>query len=138
MYIQIYCSIIAFTYSVQPSVFRWYAINNSTLIRSQVVSSFQNTETNWLPLLEIIVLGSPWSFYIWSRNSQAIIGIDILGQAIRCLILDSWSTTTIIFIQPLLIGRLIIKLIKITFYLQSRAGSGFSKLLYILYKALAC
>ena len=61
----------------------------------------------------------------------------MLGQAIKYLILDSWSTTTIIFVQPLLIGRLIIKLIKISFYLQSKAGSGFNRPLYILYKALA-
>jgi len=44
-------------------------------------------------------------------------GIDILGQAIKCLILDSWSITTIMFIQPLLTGSLTIKLIKISFYL---------------------
>ena len=63
--------------------------------------------------------------------------IDILGQAIKCLILDSWFITTIIFIQPLLMGRLIIKLIKISFHLWSRIGSGFKRPLYILYKALA-
>jgi len=66
-----------------------------------------------------------------------MIGINILGQAIKCLILDSWSITTIIFMQPLLIGRLITKLIKISFYLWSRTGSGFKRLLYVLYKALA-
>ena len=65
------------------------------------------------------------------------VGINILGQAIKYLILDSRSTTTIIFVQPLLTGRLIIKLIKISFYLQSRAGSSFSRLLYVLCKALA-
>ena len=43
--------------------------------------------------------------------------VDILGQAIKYLILDSWSITIIIFIQPLLTERLIIKLIKISFYL---------------------
>ena len=63
--------------------------------------------------------------------------INISGQAIKCLILDSWFTTTIIFVQPLLMGRLIIKLIKISFHLWSGIGSGFKKLLYILYKALA-
>jgi len=66
-----------------------------------------------------------------------MVGINILGQAIKCLILDSWFITTIIFIQPLLIGSLIIKLIKISFYLWSGTGSGFRKLLYVLYKALA-
>jgi hypothetical protein len=65
-------------------------------------------------------------------------GINILGQAIKCLILDSRSTTTIIFIQPLLTGRLITKLIKISFYLRSRTGSSFKSPLYILYEALAC
>ena len=64
-------------------------------------------------------------------------GVNILGQAIRYLILDSQSTTTIMFVQPLLMGRLIIKSIKISFHLQSGAGSGFSRLLYILYEALA-
>ena len=44
-------------------------------------------------------------------------GINILGQAIKCLILDSWSITTIIFVQPLLMGSLITKLIKMSFYL---------------------
>jgi len=64
-------------------------------------------------------------------------GVNILGQAIKCLILDSWFITTIMFIQPLLMGSLITKLIKISFYLRSRTGSGFRKPLYILYKALA-
>jgi len=44
-------------------------------------------------------------------------GINILGQAIKCLILDSRSITIIIFVQPLLIGSLTTKLIKISFYL---------------------
>ena len=73
---------------------------------------------------------------MWSRNSQAIVGVDILGQAIKYLILDSQSITTIIFSQPLLLGSLIIKSIKISFYLQSRTGSGFRRPLYILYKTL--
>jgi len=67
-----------------------------------------------------------------------MVGVNILGQAIKCLILDSWSITTIIFIQPLLMGRLITKLIKISFYLRSGIGSGFKKLLYVLCEALAC
>ena len=138
MYIQIYCFIIAFTHSIWPSVSGQYTIDNSALIQSQVVSSFQNIKTNWLLLSEMIVLGSPQSFYIWSRNSWVMAGVDISGQAIRCLILDNQSITTIMFIQPLLTGRLIIKSIKIFFYFQSRVGSGFNRLLYILYKALAC
>jgi len=66
-----------------------------------------------------------------------MVGVNILGQAIKCLILDSWSITTIIFIQPLFTGRSIIKLIKISFYLRSRAGSSFRRPLYVLCKALA-
>ena len=66
-----------------------------------------------------------------------MVGVDILEQAIKYLILYSWSITTIIFIQPLLIGRLITKLIKISFYLRSRIGSSFRRPLYVLYKALA-
>jgi len=66
-----------------------------------------------------------------------MVGVNISGQAIKCLILDSRSITTIMFIQPLLKGRSITKLIKISFYLRSGIGSGFRKPLYILYKALA-
>ena len=74
---------------------------------------------------------------MWSRNSRAIVGVDISGQAIRCLILDSQFTTTIMFVQPLFTRRLIIKSIEMSFYLRSGAGSGFSRLLYVLCKALA-
>ena len=66
-----------------------------------------------------------------------IAGVNILGQAIKYLILNSWSITIIIFIQPLLTGRLTIKLIKISFYLQSKIGSGFKRPLNILCEALA-
>jgi len=66
-----------------------------------------------------------------------MVGVNILGQAIKCLILDSWSITTIMFIQPLLMGSLTTKLIEISFHLWSRTGSGFRKPLYVLYKALA-
>jgi hypothetical protein len=45
------------------------------------------------------------------------VNVDILGQAIKCLILNSWSIITIIFSQPLFLGSLTIKLIKISFYL---------------------
>jgi len=62
----------------------------------------------------------------------------MLGQAIKCLILNSRSITTIMFVQPLLLGRLIIKLIKMFFHLWSGIGSSFRKPLYVLYKALAC
>ena len=54
---------------------------------------------------------------MWSRNSWATVGVNISGQAIRGLILNSQSTTIIMFVQPLFTGRLIIKLIKISFYL---------------------
>jgi hypothetical protein len=67
-----------------------------------------------------------------------IIGVNILGQAIKCLILDSQSITIMIFMQLLLIERSTTKLIEISFHLWSGAGSGFKKLLYILYKALTC
>jgi hypothetical protein len=66
-----------------------------------------------------------------------MVGVDILGQAIKCLILDSWSTTTIIFVQPLLTGRSTIKSIEISFYLRSKIGSSFRSPLYVLYEALA-
>jgi len=59
------------------------------------------------------------------------------GQAIKYFILNSQSTTTIIFIQPLLTERSIIKSIKIFFHLWSGIGNGFRKPLYVLYKALA-
>ena len=69
--------------------------------------------------------------------TQEQLGNSRLGQAIKYLILDSWPITTIMFIQPLLSGRSIIKLINISFHLQSRIGSSFRSPLYALYKALA-
>ena len=67
-----------------------------------------------------------------------IVNVDILGQAIKCFMLNSWSIIIIIFVQPLLVGRLIIKLIEMSFHLWSRVGSGFRRPLYVLCKALAC
>jgi len=64
-------------------------------------------------------------------------GADILGQAIKCFILDSRSITTIMFIHPLLTGSSITKLIKMSFYFWSGTGSSFRKPLYVLCKALA-
>ena len=64
-------------------------------------------------------------------------GTNISGQVIRYFILDSWFITTIIFLQPLLLGSPTIKLIEISFYLQSGTGSGFKRLLYVLYNTLA-
>ena len=65
------------------------------------------------------------------------VGVNILEQAIKYLILDSQSITTIIFIQPLLARRLIIKSTKISFYLRSRTGSGFKRPLYVSREVLA-
>jgi len=65
------------------------------------------------------------------------VGVNILGQAIKCLILNSQSITTIIFVQPLLMGSSTTKLIKMSFHLWSGTGSGFRKPLYVLCKALA-
>jgi len=58
------------------------------------------------------------------------------GQAIKYFILDSQSTTTIMFMQLLLIKSLTTKLIKMSFYLRSGINSSFKKPLYILYEAL--
>jgi len=44
-----------------------------------------------------------------------MVGANILGQAIRCFILNSQSITIIMFVQPLLLGRLTTKLIKMSF-----------------------
>ena len=59
------------------------------------------------------------------------------GQAIKYFILDSRFITTMMFMQSLLIGSLITKSIKMSFYLQSRTSSGFKKPLYILCETLA-
>jgi len=64
-------------------------------------------------------------------------GADMSGQAIKYFILDSRFITTMMFMQSLLIGSLITKSIKMSFYLWSRIGNGFKKPLYILCEALA-
>ena len=64
-------------------------------------------------------------------------GADISGQVIKCLILNNWFTTTMMFIWPLLAENLTIKLTEMSFHFWSRTGSGFKRLLYISCKALA-
>ena len=79
---------------------------------------------NWLLQLDIIELGSPCSLktclmkYL-ATNITSIKSIEIIYRIfIRQL------TTTIIFINLLLLGKLTIKLIKISRHLYIRIGSS--------------
>ena len=72
---------------------------------------------NWLPQLDIIKLESLYSLkiYLTKRSATKIALIDSMG--IIYYIFIKRSTTTIIFINPLLLGRSTIKLIKISRHL---------------------
>jgi len=79
---------------------------------------------NWLPRLDIIILGSPCSLKICLIKHLATNITLIKSIGIICYIFIRWLTTTIIFINPLLLGKLTIKLIKISRHLYIRIGSG--------------
>jgi len=84
----------------------------------------QKSKTNWLPRLDIIVLGSPYSLKMCliKHSATNIILIESIG--IICRIFIRRLTTTIIFVNLLLLGKLTIKLIKMSRYLCIRTGSG--------------
>jgi len=70
------------------------------------------------------VLGSPYSLKIYLIKYLAINIILIKSIGIICCIFIRRLTTTIIFINLLLLGKLTIKLIKMLRYLYIRTGSG--------------
>ena len=84
----------------------------------------QKFKINWLLWSDIIKLGSPCSLKIYlmkhlATNIALIKSIEIIYRIfIRRL------TTTIIFVNPLLLGKLTIKSIKISCYLCIGIGNG--------------
>jgi len=84
----------------------------------------QKSKTNWLPRLDTITLGSPCSLktYLTKYSATNIILIKSIGIIYRIFI--RWLTTTIIFVNPLLLGKSTIKLIKISRYFYIGIGSG--------------
>jgi len=79
---------------------------------------------NWLPQLDIIKLGSPCSLKTCLMKYLAtnIALIESMGIIYRIFIRQ--LTTTIIFINPLLLGKSTIKLIKMSRYLCIGISSG--------------
>jgi len=84
----------------------------------------QKSKTNWLPRLNTIVLGSLYSLKtcLTKHSATNIALVKSIGIIYRIFIRR--LTTTIIFINPLLLGKLTIKLIKMSYYLYIRIGSG--------------
>ena len=74
--------------------------------------------------MDIIELESLYSLNIYLTKYLAteIVLIDFIG--IICCIFVRWSTTTIIFVNLLLLGKSTIKLIKILRYLYIGIGNG--------------
>ena len=79
---------------------------------------------NWLPQLNTIELGSLCSLktYLIKYLATKIVLINFMG--IICRIFIRRLTTTIIFINLLLLGRSTIKLIKILRHLYIRTDNG--------------
>ena len=79
---------------------------------------------NWLLWLDIIELGSPCSLktYLMKHLATNIALIESIGIIYRIFIKQ--LTTTIIFVNPLLLGKLTIKSIKISRHLYIGIGSG--------------
>ena len=74
--------------------------------------------------MDIIELGSLYSLkiYLIKYLATEIVLIKSIGIIYRIFI--KWLTTTIIFINPLLLGKSTIKLIKILRHLYIRIGNG--------------
>ena len=74
--------------------------------------------------MDIIKLGSPCSLktYLTKHSATKIALIESIGIIYRIFIKQ--LTTTIIFINPLLLGKSTIKLIKILRHLYIRIGNG--------------
>jgi len=84
----------------------------------------QKSKINWLPWLDIIILGSLCSLktYLTKYLATNIVLIKPIGIIYRIFIRR--LTTTIIFINSLLLYKSTIKLIKILRYLYIRIDSG--------------
>ena len=123
-YICRYCSIIAFAISVQPSISGWNAVESYIYIFNYLYRAYQKSKINQLPQLNIIKLGSLYSLktYLTKHLATEIILIKSIG--IICRIFIKQSITTIIFINPLLLGKSTIKLIKILRHFYIRIGNS--------------
>ena len=74
--------------------------------------------------MDIIELGSLCSLkiYLIKHSATEIVLIEFIG--IMCRIFIRWLITTIMFINPLLLGKSTIKLIEISRYLYIGIGNG--------------
>jgi len=71
-----YCSYIAFTLSVWPSVWGWLAVENEWLISRSEHNRFQKSKVNWVSQSEMIESGKPWSLKILLiKESTAIAAV---------------------------------------------------------------
>ena len=79
---------------------------------------------NWLPQLDIIELGSLYSLkiYLTKHSATEIALIKSIGTIYRIFIRQ--LTTTIIFVNLLLLGKSTIKLIKISRHLYIGISNG--------------
>ena len=79
---------------------------------------------NWLLWSNIIKLGSLYSLktYLIKYSATKTVLIESIG-IMYCIFIKR-LTTTIIFVNPLLLGKSTIKLIKISRYLYIRIGNG--------------
>jgi hypothetical protein len=79
---------------------------------------------NWLPQSDIIELGSLCSLktYLIKYSATETALIKSIGTIYRIFI--RWLTTTIIFVNPLLLGKSTIKSIKISHHLCIGIGNS--------------
>jgi hypothetical protein len=79
---------------------------------------------NWLPQSDIIELGSLCSLktYLIKYSATKTVLIESIGTIYRIFIRQ--LTTTIIFVNPLLLSKSTIKLIKISHHLCIRIGNS--------------
>jgi hypothetical protein len=84
----------------------------------------QKSETNWLPQSDTIELGSLCSLkiYLTKHLATETVLIESMGTIYRIFI--KWSTTTIIFVNLLLLGKSTTKSIEISRHLCIGIGNS--------------
>ena len=113
--------------SICPSIWVWCVVNNFSWIPSILQNSFQKSEINWGPWLDMIILGGPWYQYICSMNNWAIpAALIVLWQGILMGCLLSWSTITRVASYPYLSLGNVWKSMKIYYQGCLKMGKGFN------------
>ena len=130
--VQRYLFIVALTILVQLSISRYQAKLSYKVVLRRSLSYRQKSLINYMPRLEIIVLGIPWSLYILLTKLLTSSSIKSPITKIRYYILVRRSIIIRIYLYTLpqrqYTGSVIIQSIEILVYRRAGSSSSFRKL----------